>query len=359
MFSAKPQNKFGCSVGLVLLGWGLLGSTGCKNSGVTSALDANTRSDAAATGHDAGAVLVDSGNSGVDTSPPRPDSGPVTDVTAVRPDVVAAADSATSADGTSRPDSNSSLDVGATGRDADVGVDVGGLPLFSFFVTSLVALQQLSGSEHGFGGDLRFGQTGPGAGLRGADAICAAIAERSMPGAAAKQWRAFLSVVDDGNGQTVHAIDRIGEGPWYDRVGRLLAPTRADLLGVRPQNGHPAIQNDLPNEDGIPNHQPDPSEEPVDNHHMLTGSNEAGELQSAYSTCLDWTTRDGDPANGDPRCGFSWPRGAGSRGNDWKSGFSAPGCAAGVDLGGVPEPGDDFVGAGGGYGGFYCFALLP
>ena len=34
---------------------------------------------------------------------------------------------------------------------------------------------------------------GPGAGLRGADIICAEIAERSMPGASAKQWRAFLS----------------------------------------------------------------------------------------------------------------------------------------------------------------------
>jgi hypothetical protein len=54
---------------------------------------------------------------------------------------------------------------------------------FSFFVTSLVALQELSGSAEGFGGDLRFGETGPGAGLRGADKICATIAEKSMPGA--------------------------------------------------------------------------------------------------------------------------------------------------------------------------------
>jgi hypothetical protein len=34
---------------------------------------------------------------------------------------------------------------------------------FSFFVTSLKAMQQLSGSEDGFGGDLRFGESGVGA----------------------------------------------------------------------------------------------------------------------------------------------------------------------------------------------------
>ena len=34
---------------------------------------------------------------------------------------------------------------------------------FSFFVTSYRATQALSGSENGFGGDLRYGETGPGA----------------------------------------------------------------------------------------------------------------------------------------------------------------------------------------------------
>src|SRR4051812_38554586 len=53
---------------------------------------------------------------------------------------------------------------------------------FSFFVTSLRAMQRLSGSADGFGGDLRFGETGEGAGLRGADQICTTIAEQSMPG---------------------------------------------------------------------------------------------------------------------------------------------------------------------------------
>ena len=71
------------------------------------------------------------------------------------------------------------------------------LPHFSFFVTSLESFQELSGNEFGFGGDLRFGETGPGAGLRGADKICATIAEMSMPGSSVKEWRAFPSVSAD------------------------------------------------------------------------------------------------------------------------------------------------------------------
>ena len=233
------------------------------------------------------------------------------------------------------------------------------LPHFSFFVTSLKAMQDLSGSEDGFGGDLRFGETGPGAGLRGADKICATIAERSMPGSSVKQWRAFLSVTADEKGQPVNAIDRIGEGPWYDRLGRLVAPSKEDLGHIRPENGDPEIRNDLPNEDGVPNHRPDPNLPPQDNHHMLTGSNAEGEFFSSDATCQDWTTADGSTSNGQPRSGMAWPRGRGTRGAHWISELSAPGCAAGVGTEGRPPPGSDKVGSGGGYGGFYCFALEP
>ena len=99
---------------------------------------------------------------------------------------------------------------------------------FSFFVTSLSAMRALSGSQNGFGGDLKFGETGDGAGLRGADKICATIADRSMPGSSAKKWRAFLST------SSVDAKDRVGDGPWYDRKGRLVAMDLQGLLGERP-----------------------------------------------------------------------------------------------------------------------------
>lgn len=243
---------------------------------------------------------------------------------------------------------------------------------FSFFVTSLVVMQELSGSQSGFGGDLRFGETGPGAGLRGADKICATIAEKSMPGAGQKVWRAFLSAKADENGNQVNAIDRVGEGPWYDRLGRVFALTKADLLTERPTNIDPAIKDDFPNEDGVPNHAPDPGQGQVDNHDTLTGTNENGQLYAASGTCLDWTANAGNKAvEGHPRVGHSWPRyggpgGGGPGGGDgsmanWMSSLDESGCAPGVSIVemGPPDPNSNTVGSGGGYGGIYCFALTP
>ena len=243
---------------------------------------------------------------------------------------------------------------------ADAAIDAP-LPNFSFFVTSLDVVLDLSGSPDGFGGDLRFGETGPGAGLRGADKICTTIAERSMPGSGAKQWRAFLSVTDDGAGVQVDAIDRIGDGPWYDRVGRVFAPSKADLLFLRPRNGDAAIRDDFPNEDGVPNHQPDTTQPEVDNHDMLTGSDEDGRLYRGSATCLDWTGKTGSAAEGRPRVGHSWPRGFGGPIDGWISSLDESGCAPGINLveTGPPDPNDNTVGSGGGYGGFYCFALTP
>jgi hypothetical protein len=225
-------------------------------------------------------------------------------------------------------------------------------------------MQELSGNQLGFGGDLRFGESGAGAGLRGADKICATIAEKSMPGSATKQWRAFLSATAGEDGSPVNAIDRVGDGPWYDRLGRLVANTKANLLFNRPQGADPAIINDLPNEEGVPNHQPDPNQPEVDNHHMLTGSNAQGTLYSATSTCKDWTSGLGNiQMEGKPRVGLSWPRpfGSGNESKNWISALLEAGCAPGVNLQqtGGPSPNDVHVGSGGGYGGIYCFALTP
>jgi hypothetical protein len=304
---------------------------------------------------------------------------------------------------------------------------------FSFFVTSYAALQRLSGNQEGFGGDLRFGETGPGAGLRGADKICATIAEASLPGAGAKQWRAFLSASDDGSGHPVNAIDRIGSGPWYDRVGRVFGTSIAKIAQTRPADADPAIKDDFPNEDGIPNHQPDLTQDPVDNHDMLTGSDATGKFYDPTATCLDWTSALGDiELEGKPRVGHSWPRNGGSLGgglmlpgggtggfgpiggafgfpgggppsfggdfgfpggetfggappglpggplgfggdagsldaadigdvDNWMSSLTESGCAPGVNLleTGGPSATKVTVGSGGGYGGFYCFALTP
>lgn len=243
---------------------------------------------------------------------------------------------------------------------------------FSFFVTSLQAMQELSGTEDGFGGDLRFGKLD---GLAGADAICTEIAERSLPGSGAKGWRAFLSVTAGPDGTPVHARDRIGQGPWYDRTGRLVAQNLTDLVNTRPVGAHEDIINDLPNEYGTPNHDADGDGSDEDNHDTLTGTNDRGELFSddpAY-TCQDWTSSVGSA--GTPRVGHTWPTGGASSSgpgggrrpggggdmSNWMSALTEAGCAAGVNLVemGGPIASVATVGSGGGYGGIYCFALTP
>ncbi|HMI89310.1 MAG TPA: hypothetical protein VK550_34775 [Polyangiaceae bacterium] len=286
------------------------------------------------------------------------------------------------------------------GAKGDVGTE-----RFSFFITSLAALRDLSGNVNGFGGDLRFGQPD---GLSGADEICRQIAQRSMPGNE-KTWRAFLSVTKGPDGTPIHAVERIGQGPWYDRLGRIVALHSEDLVQQRPRAADPAIINDLPNENGVPNHNPDGTGN-VDNHDMLTGTNATGKLYSAdwSSTCHDWTSIVG--TDGRPRCGHPWPTGGGGGGigdrdggiiigrdggmtigrdggimigrdgggifppgfdggdfgglgdlANWMSSLDEAGCAPGVHLVemGPPNPSNPTVGSGGGYGGFYCFALTP
>ena len=229
----------------------------------------------------------------------------------VLPTILVAGLALVGASGCSSDNGDSDGEGGAAGAGSGFYPDGGGVPTtdldeFSFFVTSLEGMQRLSGRQTGFGGDLRYGEAD---GLSGADKICAEIAEYSMAGDGQKGWRAFLSVTAGPDGSPVHAIDRIGQGPWYDRMGRLVAMNLTDLANERPVGADPAIINDLPNEYGVPNHAPDAEEGEVDNHDILTGSDEAGRLyDDEESTCQDWTSS---------------------------------------------------VGSGGGYGGIYCFALVP
>jgi hypothetical protein len=238
--------------------------------------------------------------------------------------------------------------VAETGSGGSGGTDTSN---FSFFVISQRALTMLSGKPEGFGGDLRFGKPD---GLSGADELCRQAAEMGKPGAGSKTWRAALSVASGPGGMPVHARDRVGTGPWYDRNGRLLAMNLEGLFGgVRPM-GEAQLVNDMTNERGEPNHRVgtngyNPSMF-YDNHDTLTGSNAQGRVQ-AGATCNDWTSASG----GRPMIGHSWPR-TPTSGRHWFSDHSAAGCTPGVDrtLGGT---GGSTIGATGGYGGFYCFAV--
>lgn len=249
---------------------------------------------------------------------------------------------------------------------------------FSFFVTSLQGMLELSQSEQGFGGDLRYGEA---TGLAGADKICTELAEKSMPGAGAKGWRAFLSTAKGGDdGGPSHAKDRIGTGPWYDRLGRVVAMSLSDLLNERPAGADPAIADDLPNERGEPNHT-DTMEGMDDNHDVVTGTNPQGEWDGRM-TCEDWTSVEtpmsdtsmqgngmgGPPGGGffpgggrislnGPGLGHSWP--SQQSGASWMTSHPAPGCGASVALVQNGAGSGTGIGNAGGYGGIYCFALQP
>jgi hypothetical protein len=249
------------------------------------------------------------------------------------------------ADGDADADADLDADADAdfdAGGGVDAGVDAAvELPLFSFFVTSLDTILTQSGSEDGFGGDL--------GGLEGADSICQTAAD--AVGFGAKEWRAFLSATTGPDGVPVHAIDRIGTGPWYDRNERLVAEDLDGLLQERP-DGDLQIVDDLPDENG------EPLSVLGDSHDILTGSDENGELfdEDPVATCQDWTSAVGPGSEDAVMCGHSWPA---RSGQNWMSSHPLRGCAAGINLEQNGPGSGDCVGCAGGYGGLYCFALTP
>jgi hypothetical protein len=243
-------------------------------------------------------------------------------------------------------------------------------PHFSFFVTTQRGLFGLPAGTrspapdpvNGFGGDL--------GGIQGADELCSMLAQRANPGDT-KLWRAFLSTSGAYGAPRQDAIDRVGTGPWYDYEGRKLADDVAGLMPLedvegRPRGADPQLAAMFTGENG----QRIRESLDEDNHDVLTGSGRNGRLYDdgeggAVATCEDWTskTRRGDPGNpmatgGQVPVGHSWPR-SNAEGRHWISEHTVNGCEPGVDVdGGTAAPRGDFrVGAAGGYGGFYCFAL--
>ena len=235
---------------------------------------------------------------------------------------------------------SSTVDAAGTsgdGGNADAAIDAPPAK-FSFFVTSLATMRAQSGSQDGFGGNL--------GGLAGADAICQKAA--ADVGAGDKTWRAFLSTTAG----PVHAIDRIGDGPWYDKNGRLVAMNKAGLLQSRPA-GDPTTVNDLPDETGAA------LKILGDTHDIMTGSNAQGRLQATDPTytCMDWTSASGDTSlTNKAFVGHSWPA---QSGTNWIQAHRMRGCLPGVNLVQNGPGTGNCVGCGGGWGGIYCFALTP
>jgi len=161
-----------------------------------------------------------------------------------------------------------------------------------------------------------------------------------------------LSAVHGPNGKPVNAMDRVGEGPWYDRRGRLFSANKAGLQDFRP-HADELILDDLPDETG------EGTKHLGDTHDVITGSNWDGQLDSTdlASTCQDWTSTQTTETTA-IAVGHAWS--APKSGAHWIRSHYVLGCGAGVNLD-LDNPNEDFsiIGGGGGWGGFYCFALEP
>jgi hypothetical protein len=137
------------------------------------------------------------------------------------------------------------------------------LPVMTFFVTSQKST------------------TGNLGGLLGADATCQNLA--AAVGAGARTWRAYLSVERDLDTRPTNARDRIGNGPWSNVNGVVVANNLTELHARR---GDAAVFID---ERGQRiNGQWTGSPSPVE-HDILTGSNADGTLMRGF-TCNDWTS---------------------------------------------------------------------
>lgn len=187
-------------------------------------------------------------------------------------------------------------------------------PEMSFFITS---------TGPGNGADL--------GGLEGADQHCQALAE--AVGAGDRTWRAYLSTTDS----LVNARDRIGQGPWYNAKGVMVAK---DVDHLHSENNNLGKQTSLNEKGEVVNGRGDNP----NMHDILTGSQLDGTAfqDDTDTTCSDWTS---SGEEGSARVGHHDREGGGEHPSSWNSAHGSRGCSQ-ANLQGT-----------GGNGLFYCFSV--
>lgn len=175
-------------------------------------------------------------------------------------------------------------------------------------------------------------------GLAGADAHCQTLA--AAVGGGGLTWRAYLSTAASGNTPAVNARDRIGDGPWFNVRGALIASSLANLHGDVERDRNQMNEEVALNEKGeaIPGRGATPNQ-----HDILTGSDSHGRailsLGAAATTCNNWTSN----STGGAVVGHHDRSGANN--SSWNAAHASSGCSQ-----------ENLVSTGGaGY--FYCFAL--
>jgi len=187
----------------------------------------------------------------------------------------------------------------------------------SFFVTSV---------GKGNGADL--------GGLDGADAHCQALAKAA--GSTSTNWRAYLSTTLPGGDAGVNARDRIGNGPWKNVKGVVIATSLDNLHSASVNvNKQTALTEKGETVSG--------RGDPVNVHDILTGSDPQGNFSTAGgdTTCGNWTkSGEGSAIVGHhDRSGLKDTRHM----NSWNSSHGSRGCS------------QDNLKASGGAGLLYCF----
>lgn len=134
----------------------------------------------------------------------------------------------------------------------------------TFFVTS---------ANPGKGGDL--------GGLDGADKHCQSLA--ATAGAGQKTWRAYLSASAAGGKPAVNARDRIGNGPWVNAKGIVVAKNLDELHGANNLTKQTALTEKGEAVTG--------RGDALNNHDILIGSQPDGRAFPADkdTTCGNWT----------------------------------------------------------------------
>lgn len=177
-------------------------------------------------------------------------------------------------------------------------------------------------------------------GLAGADAHCQKLA--TAAGAGQRNWRAYLSTTSVAAAgaapavPAVHARDRIGQGPWFNAKGELIASDLASLHGTNNLTKATALDE----KGGIVKGRGDTPNQ----HDILTGSRPDGTAFGGPGafTCGNWTqSGEGAAVIGHhDRTGLSTDPWAVS----WNSSHQTRGC------------GQEALVSTGGAGLFYCFA---
>ena len=186
----------------------------------------------------------------------------------------------------------------------------------SFFITSVGSLD---GANLG--------------GLEGADAHCEDLAY--AVGAGGKTWRAYLSQMAMGGQPAVNARDRIGEGPWYNYHGDMIAQ---DVTALHSDAANLSKSSILTERGSVVNGRGDTP----NTHDVLTGSNLDGTVVTAegHDACANWTSN----GAGSAQVGHFDRTGGGQNPTSWNSAHASRGCSQ-ADLR-----------ATGGNGYFFCFA---